>query len=119
MGSGGAAGGASGGGTICSFASGVNVAWVQFAGDVPNPNHNTFNTLFKNVHDAGGRVIRWWFHTNGTVTPGYDSSGLAVKLPQSHIVGVKSILKTTNKNNKTKNNNQKTNNKKQDNAGAT
>src|SRR3569833_1772372 len=92
MGSGGAAGGASGGGTICSFASGVNVAWVQFAGDVLNPNLNTFNILFKNVHDAGGRVIRWWFHTNGTVTPGYDSSGLAVKLPQSHIDGVKAFL---------------------------
>jgi len=91
-GSGGAAGGASGGGAICNFASGVNVAWVQFAGDVPNPNISTFNTLFKNVHDAGGRVIRWWFHTNGTVTPGYDSSGMALKLPQSHIDGVKEIL---------------------------
>jgi len=88
-GAGGAAGGAS---AICNFASGVNVAWVQFAGDVPNPNIGTFNTLFKNVHDAGGRVIRWWFHTNGTVTPGYDSSGMAVKLPQSHVDGVKAIL---------------------------
>ena len=26
---------------------------------------------FKNTYAAGGRVIRWWFHTNGTVTPGY------------------------------------------------
>jgi len=94
-GSGGAsgpAGGASGGGAICNFASGVNVAWVQFAGDVPNPDLNAFNTLFKNVHDAGGRVIRWWFHTNGTVTPGYDSNDMAIKLPQSHIDGVKAIL---------------------------
>ena len=97
-GSGGAAGGASGSGTICSFASGVNVAWVQFAGDVPNPNISTFNTLFKNVHDAGGRVIRWWFHTNGTVTPGYGSDGKAVALPQSHIDGVKAILNAANMN---------------------
>jgi Cellulase (glycosyl hydrolase family 5) len=59
---------------------------------VPNPNVATFQTLFKNTYAAGGRVVRWWFHTNGTVTPGYDSSGKAVKLPQSHIDGVKSIL---------------------------
>jgi hypothetical protein len=68
------------------------VAWVQFAGDVPNPNLTTFNTIFKNTYNAGGRVIRWWFHTNGTVTPGYDSSGLAVQLPASHTAGVKAIL---------------------------
>ena len=25
-------------------------------------------------------MIRWWFHTNGTVTPGYDSNGMAKEL---------------------------------------
>jgi hypothetical protein len=97
--SGGATGGSTGGSTgsgstgVCNFASGLNVAWVQFAGDVPNPNLATFNTIFKNTYDSGGRVIRWWFHTNGTVTPGYDSSsGLTQKIPQTHIDGVKAIL---------------------------
>jgi hypothetical protein len=70
----------------------LNVAWVNFANDVPNPNLTTFNTIFSNTYAAGGRVIRWWFHTNGTVTPGYDSSGLAVQLPASHTAGVKAIL---------------------------
>ena len=87
-----AAGGSTGPTSVCSFASGLNVAWVQFAGDVPNPNLTTFNTIFKNTYTYGGRVIRWWFHTNGTVTPGYDSNGLAVKLPQTHIDGLKAIL---------------------------
>ena len=85
-------GGSGGPTTVCSFSSGLNVAWVQFAGDVPNPNMATFNTIFKNTYSAGGRVIRWWFHTNGTVTPGYDSSGKAQKLLQTHIDGLKSIL---------------------------
>ncbi len=76
----------------CGFLSGLDVAWVSFAKDVPNPNIAAFNTVFTNTHAAGGRIIRWWFHTNGTTTPGYDSSGLAVKLPQSHIDGVKAIL---------------------------
>ncbi len=52
--------------------------------------------MFKNVHTAGGRVMRWWFHTNGTVTPGYDGNGMALPLPQSHIDGVKSILAAAN-----------------------
>jgi hypothetical protein len=107
-GRGGTTGGAGTGGTtgtggqtstaICNFASGLNIAWVSFANDVPSPNIATFNTIFKNTHDAGGRVIRWWFHTNGTKTPGYDSSGLAVKLPQSHIDGVKAILSAADSN---------------------
>jgi hypothetical protein len=70
----------------------LNIAWVNFANDVPNPDLATFRTIFKNAHDAGARVIRWWFHTNGTVTPGYDGSGMAQKLPQSHVDGVTAIL---------------------------
>jgi hypothetical protein len=90
----GSAGSAGTGGSVslCKFASGLNIAWVNFGNDVPNPDLNTFKTIFKNTHDAGGRVVRWWFHTNGSVTPGYDSSGLAQMLPQSHIDGVKAIL---------------------------
>jgi len=84
--------GSGGAQTICNFASGLNVAWVNFANDVPNPNISAFNTLFQNTYAAGGRVVRWWLHTNGTVTPGYGSNGLAQKLPQSHIDGVKAIL---------------------------
>jgi hypothetical protein len=93
------AGGATGAGGstgVCAFASGLNVAWVNFANDVPSPNLTAFNTLFKNTFSAGGRVIRWWFHTNGTVTPGYDSTGMTQKIPQSHITAVKSILSAAN-----------------------
>ncbi len=94
-GSGSSSGGSTSGagpGTICDFASGLNVAWVKFANDVPSPDLATFQTIFSDTRAAGGRVVRWWFHTNGTVTPGYDSSGKAQKLQQSHIDGVKSIL---------------------------
>ena len=76
----------------CSFASGLNVAWVNFASDVPNPDLATFKTIFKNTYAAGGRIVRWWFHTNGTVTPGYMSDGTVEPIPQAHIDGVTSIL---------------------------
>ncbi len=78
--------------TACSYASGLNVAWVNFANDVPSPDIPTFTTIFNNTYAAGGRVVRWWFHTNGTVTPGYGTDGTALAVQQSHIDGVKAIL---------------------------
>ena len=82
--------------SVCNFASGLNIAWVNFANDVPNPDIATFTTIFQNTYAAGGRVIRWWLHTNGTVTPGYQTSGpmsgMAQDLPASHTAGVKAIL---------------------------
>jgi hypothetical protein len=59
------------------FASGVNMAWINFSADVPNPDLPIWSTVDKNVGAAGGRVIRWWLHVNGANTPGYDSSGKA------------------------------------------
>ena len=80
--------------TVCQFSNGLNIAWVSFAYDVPNPNTNTFRTIFQNTYNAGGRTIRWWFHTNGLATPGYDGSGMPLALQQSHTDGVKAILST-------------------------
>ncbi|MEO7035447.1 MAG: cellulase family glycosylhydrolase [Polyangiaceae bacterium] len=74
------------------FASGVNVAWFNFAGDVPSPDISKFNQLFTDSVSVGGRVIRWWFQTNGAVTPGYDADGKAKKISDSDIADVKKIL---------------------------
>jgi hypothetical protein len=95
-GSGGAGAGGGGGLNICKFSSGLNVAWVSFAADVPNPNISTFTKIFKDTYDNGGRIVRWWFHTNGTSTPGYNSDGTVKKIQQSHIDGVKAILAAAN-----------------------
>jgi hypothetical protein len=65
---------------------------VNFANDIPNPDLTTFNTIFANTYAAGGRVIRWWFHVNGTVTPGYGSNGMALALTSTDISDVESIL---------------------------
>jgi len=99
-GNGGSAGkggsGGSGGLDICKFASGLNIAWVNFAADVPNPQIATFTKIFKDTYDNGGRIVRWWFHTNGTTTPGYNTDGTVKKIQQSHIDGVKAILAAAN-----------------------
>jgi hypothetical protein len=82
--------------TTCrpTFASGLNVAWVNYASDVPVKSGElaTFDTIFKNTAAAGGRVVRWWLHVNGTVTPGY-TNGVCNKISTtSNIADIKSIL---------------------------
>lgn len=94
----GAAGSAAGSGGspggVCrpKFASGVNVAWINFANDIPNPDITKFTALFKNVKAAGGSAVRWWFHTTGMTTPGYDASGKAKPISAENIADVKKIL---------------------------
>lgn len=67
---------------------------MNYAADVPNPDLAAFKTIFENTYSAGGRVVRWWFHTDGTVTPGYDANGLALPISCSDIADVRSILDT-------------------------
>jgi hypothetical protein len=96
---GGAAGaGGSGPPAACAFANGLNAAWVNFANDVPNPNTAAFTTIFRNTQMAGGRIVRWWFHANGTVTPGYNSSGMANPLSPTAITGLTDLLDLANTN---------------------
>ena len=75
-----------------TFVSGLNAAWVRFAADVPNPNIGRFDTLFRDTAAAGGRVVRWWLHTNGTITPGYDDSGLALPIADADIAAIRKVL---------------------------
>ncbi len=59
------------------FISGMNVAWVNFAGDLGPSQIDTakFRTIFTTVHDNGGNVMRLWLFTDGTRTPAYDNNG--------------------------------------------
>jgi hypothetical protein len=59
------------------FLSGMNVAWVNYAGDIgPNPpDLISFNTIFKTIRQNGGNALRFWLHTDGSQTPAFDSNG--------------------------------------------
>lgn len=76
------------------FASGVNIAWFRFASDIPLQSADIpkYTTLFQNVKNSGGTAVRWWFHTNGTTTPGYDSTGKAKAISDANIADLKKIL---------------------------
>jgi len=86
--------GSSNSGGVCrpAFSSGVNVAWVKFAADIPDPTISKFTEIFKNVKASGGSAVRWWFHTTGMTTPGYDSSGKAKAISSENIADLKKIL---------------------------
>ena len=75
------------------FASGVNVAWFNYAADIPSPDMTKFGQLFSDTFAVGGRIVRWWFHTNGSKTPTYDATtGLVAKISDANIADIKKIL---------------------------
>ncbi|HTY12546.1 MAG TPA: T9SS type A sorting domain-containing protein [Bacteroidota bacterium] len=59
------------------FLNGSNLAWVQYASDVGtgSPDTVAFAQILLAIHNAGGNSVRWWLHTDGTVTPAFDSTG--------------------------------------------
>jgi hypothetical protein len=76
------------------FLSGANVAWINFAHDIGNPDAPTdtayFRKIFREIHDNGGNSMRLWLHTNGTATP--EFSGNLVTGPGNRAVSdLKSI----------------------------
>jgi hypothetical protein len=76
------------------FLSGGNLAWVSFAGDIgPGvTDTTTFADVLLRFHENGGNAMRWWLHTNGTVTPEFDGSGYVVGPGTGTIADLKAVL---------------------------
>lgn len=76
------------------FLSGINIAWVNFAGDLgPNPaSLNQFRTEFQTVRDSGGNVLRFWLNTDGSHTPEFDANGYVSGPGPVAIQNLKKIL---------------------------
>lgn len=76
------------------FLSGVNIAWMSFANDIgPGvDNYEAFADFFLAIHDSGGNAVRWWLHTDGTVTPEFDANGFVVGPGAGTIQDLRTIL---------------------------
>jgi hypothetical protein len=76
------------------FLSGANLAWVSFANDIgPGAtDFNSFAEVLLQMHDHGGNALRWWLHTNGTVTPEFDGAGFVVGPGRDTIEDLKKVL---------------------------
>lgn len=66
---------------VSEFVNGINIAWVSFGRDIGvdpeygteyHPDLDTFSLVMDKVVNAGGNVLRWWYHTNGSTNPVYD-----------------------------------------------
>ncbi len=76
------------------FLNGANLAWINFAGDI-GPGQTAFSTfgdILLQLHDHGGNALRWWLHTNGTVTPQFDNAGFVVGPGAEAIADLKQAL---------------------------
>ncbi|WP_010182411.1 T9SS type A sorting domain-containing protein [Aquimarina agarilytica] len=72
------------------FQNGINCAWVNYSRDVGyskkesknfKPDIAEFTKRIESVKNAGGNLIRWWWHTNGETSPVYGVDGLVVNSP--------------------------------------
>jgi hypothetical protein len=83
-----------------AFVNGINIAWVNFGRDIGkesngteyHPNLATFGSIFDQVKNAGGNVVRWWYHTNGSTNPVFNASGYAAANPAFFGTDVLAIL---------------------------
>ncbi len=76
------------------FLSGANLAWVSFASDI-GPGVTdlaTFADIQLQMHENGGNAMRWWLHTNGTVTPAFNDSGFVVGPGIGTIEDIRAVL---------------------------
>lgn len=62
------------------FLNGANLAWLSFANDIGpgTRDFTSFGDILVQMHNHGGNALRWWLHTNGTVTPAFNDTGLVV-----------------------------------------
>ncbi len=58
------------------FASGGNIAWINFARDIGSGNTrlDVFEEIFREVNEHGGNMMRIWLHTNGVSTPEWNGN---------------------------------------------
>lgn len=85
------------------FVSGMNLAWISYAGDVGNTPLSSssitrINTAMKAVHDSGGNTMRIWLSTDGTNDPIY-TNGYVSGPGSSTIANIKTMLQLAKTNN--------------------
>ena len=76
------------------FLSGSNLAWMSFANDIgPGTRDFTaFGDILLQMHNHGGNALRWWLHTNGTVSPAFNDTGLVIGPGSGTIESLKRAL---------------------------
>ncbi len=79
-----------------SYLSGFNLAWLDFARDVGRGlDAPRLRRALLELTEAGGNTIRWWIHTDGSLTPTWQGPGeerRVVGLGESFLADLASAL---------------------------
>lgn len=51
------------------FLNGMNLAWINWANDLTSFNQSQFSVALDGISGYHGNALRWWLHTDGTVSP--------------------------------------------------
>jgi uncharacterized repeat protein (TIGR02543 family) len=83
------------------FAVGMNLAWINYAGDVGNTAIDTlkFDKPMKDIADSGANCMRIWLSTDGTHDPVYGSTGLVTGAGTQTVANIQKMLKLAKKHN--------------------
>lgn len=71
------------------YVNGVNTAWLNYAQDFGiGLDESRAIQLFDQVKKVGGNSVRWWVHTNGTVSPVWseDKNSVASEAEQAQVI---------------------------------
>jgi hypothetical protein len=76
------------------FLSGANLAWVSFANDIGtgNPDTTGFTDVLTAMNSSGGNAMRWWLHTDGTVSPEFNTSDSVIGPGVNTISDIRKVL---------------------------
>jgi hypothetical protein len=76
------------------FLSGANLAWLNFARDIGpgDTDFDSFGNIMLDIHDNGGNALRWWLHTDGSVTPQFGLDNLVREPGENAIIDLQQIL---------------------------
>ncbi|HOB16955.1 MAG TPA: discoidin domain-containing protein [Defluviitoga sp.] len=74
------------------FLNGVNLAWINFARDLDNFNEREFVKVLDDLSNAGGNVLRWWLHTDGSSNPLYGEDGKVIGIEKENLKTFKRAL---------------------------
>ncbi len=88
--------------TDVPFVNGMNLAWIEFGRDTGvdpfstekeyHPKMDQFEEAMDFVKNLGGNMVRWWYHTNGSTNPVFDTNQKVAKNPEFFHEDVKKIL---------------------------
>jgi len=64
------------------FASGMNLAWIEFGKDLTHFEEARFAHALDEISVAGGNTMRWWLHVNGSHSPTFTDGKVSGLNPE-------------------------------------